>query len=146
MFALDDSLRFYLSLVVAVLTLGLVDVEALLVVGHLSLRHVECLAGFLALEVWRGVSVWPWLFRLDLVSPVTPVTLVMAPVIAPSVVTVTRAAAVTIAPGLWGLVIIIIIIVVIVLSPSDLTEMRNEMRVNEKIQCDVIALLLIRTD
>ena len=124
MFALDNS-RFYLSLVVAVLTLGLVDIEALLVVCHLSFRHVESLTGFLAFEVWRGVSVRPWLFWLDLVSPVTPVTLVMAPVIAAAVVTVTRAAAVTIAPGLRAPVIIIVIIVVIVLSPSDLTEMRS---------------------
>ena len=123
MFALDNS-PVYLSFVVAVLTLGLVDIEALLVVGHLGLRNIESLTGFLAFEVWRGVSVRPWLFWLDLVSPVTAVTLVMTPVIAAAVVTVTRAAAVTIAPGLWAPVIIIII-VVIILSPSGLTEIRS---------------------
>ena len=106
------------------MTLGLVDVEALLVISHLCLRHVERLTCFLTFEVWRGVSVWPGLLGLDLVSPVAAV-FVVTPVIAAPVVTVARAA-VAITPGLRGLVIIIVIIVIIILSPSGLTEMRSE--------------------
>lgn len=120
MFVRNDS-PLYLSLVVTILTLGLVDVEALLVVGHLCLRHVKRLTGFLTFEVWRGVSVWPGLLGLDLVSPVAAV-FVVSPVIAAPVITV---AAVTITPGLRGAVIIIVIIVIIILPPSGLTEMRT---------------------
>ena len=120
MFVRNDS-PLYLSLVVTILALGLVDVEALLVVGHLCLRHVKRLTGFLTFEVWRGVSVWPGLLGLDLVSPVAAV-FVVSPVIAAPVITV---AAVTITPGLRGAVIIIVIIVIIILPPSGLTEMRT---------------------
>ena len=120
MFVRNDS-PLYLSLVVTILTLGLVDVEALLVVGHLCLRHVKRLTGFLTFEVWRGVTVWPGLLGLDLVSPVAAV-FVVSPVIAAPVITV---AAVTITPGLRGAVIIIVIIVIIILPPSGLTEMRT---------------------
>ena len=123
MFVRNDS-PLYLSLVVTILTLGLIDVEALLVVGHLCLSHVERLTGFLTFEVWRGVSVWPGLLGLDLVSPVAAV-FVVTPVIAAPVVTVARAAAVAITPGLRSLVIIIVIIVIIILPPSGLTEMRT---------------------
>ena len=120
MFVRNDS-PLYLSLVVTILTLGLVDVEALLVVGHLCLRHVKRLTGFLTFEVWRGVPIWPGLLGLDLVSPVAAV-FVVSPVIAAPVITV---AAVTITPGLRGAVIIIVIIVIIILPPSGLTEMRT---------------------
>ena len=122
MFVRNDS-PLYLSLVVTILTLGLVDVEALLVVGHLCLRNVQRLTGFLTFEVWRGVTVWPGLLGLDLVSPVAAV-FVVSPVIAAPVITVARAA-VTITPGLRSSVIIIVIIVIIILPPSGLTEMRS---------------------
>ena len=122
MFVRNDS-PLYLSLVVTILALGLVDVEALLVVGHLCLRHVERLTGFLAFEIWRGVSVWPGLLGLDLVSPVAAM-FVVSPVIAAPVITVARAA-VTVTPGLRSSVIIIVIIVIIILPPSGLTEMRS---------------------
>ena len=129
MFEIKDSINLwiiYLSLIVAILTLGLVDIEALFVVGHLCLGHIQRLTGFLTLEVWRGVSKFAWGLGLDLVSPVTAVTLAMAPIIAAPVVTVARAAAVTITPGLRALVIIIIIIIIIIiLSPRGLTEMRS---------------------
>ena len=129
MFEIKDSINLwiiYLSLIVTILTLGLVDIEALFVVGHLCLGHIQRLTGFLTLEVWRGVSIFAWGLGLDLVSPVTAVTLVMTPIIAAPVVTVARAAAVTITPGLRALVIIIIIIIIIIiLSPRGLTEMRS---------------------